>query len=150
MALITQYSDANKVVDSALTVTYAKRRIYGQWSHVSLNTETTYTAAWEYERHATMSIRYVGMTFAAAQACAEAMVAKYTRSVKISEWDYNDDGAFATIDGGSAPMADVAVQLGDGSMYNVVVSVNEQDSRTDLSGALSFSTIFSTENARTY
>lgn len=149
MALLTTASEANRVVDTALSVSYSRRRIYGLWTHVGLNVTTVYTSAWEYTRTATKSYRYVGMTEDAARTAAASLVTLYTRSTKVSEWD-EADGEFDVVSAGDIPMADVVRQHEGGEMWSVVVSVHEQDSRISLSADLSMTTIFSTENARDY
>lgn len=149
MALITTASSANRVVDSALCVTYARRKVYGSWSYTSGTTVITLASAWEYTRTATKNYRYVGMSESAAADLAAVLVDYYTRSTRISEWN-SSTGAFSTTDGGTVPMADVVCQRGDGDMWTVQVSVNEQDARMSTLSTDSFSTIFATENLRTY
>ena len=152
MALLTTYTEANRVINTALTVTYSKRKIYGSWSYTNLNMQTTIGEAWEYSRHAVKSYTYVGMDYTTALACRSAMVALYARTTKVSEFSTSGAtiGTFVTVDAGTQLMADIAVQHDDGGMYSVVVNVNEQDSRTSTSGSLSPASLFSTENVRTY
>ena len=149
MALLNTASDANRVIDTDMHVTYARRAIYGTWTKVTLNVTTTYTKAWEYSRVATKSYRYVGLTEAAAKQIAADYADYYTRATKVSEWD-SEDGEFKHVDGGSVPMATVVPQHEDGSMWSVVIFVDEQDTRISLSPNESFTALFATENARTY
>ena len=149
MSLLTTASASNRVVETTLDVSYSVRRITGAWTKVDLNVTTTYTSAYEYMRTATKTYRYIGMTQEAAEAKAAALRTLYTRATKVSEWD-SEDGDFDEKDGGLIKMADVSAQLTDGDAYDVVVSVHEQDSRIRLSGLLTPSTLFTTENGRTY
>ena len=109
--LLNTYSSANRVVYNDKVVTYSKQRIYGQWSYVTLNMTTTYYWVWEYHRYCTKSYMYVGMDKATADACAQAMVQKYTRSIKISEWQDGGGsaGTFQDVDGGTICMADICI-----------------------------------------
>lgn len=154
MALLTTYTDANKVEDTTLQIVYTRRKIYGSWSSSSLSVTTTHTQAWEYTRRASQSYRYVGMTKSAAEACAAALVALYTRATKVSEWDTTEGsltyGQFKHVAGGDVPMADVTPQHDGGEMWSVVVNLHEEDSRTSLSASESFSSLFSAENNRIY
>lgn len=116
MGLLTTYTDANKVIDSGLSITYSKSKVFGSWTATSTTASTasvTYNEAWEYRRHAQGTFRYVGMDYDTALSCANAMVTKYTRSTIISKWDptgqsmYNAE--FIDVSGGNVPMADVAI-----------------------------------------
>lgn len=149
MALLTTATADNRAIDTALSKTYARRVVYGTWTKVELNVTTTYTKAWEYSRVATKSYRYVGLTEAAAKQIAAYYADYYTRATKVSEWD-SEDGEFKHVDGGSVPMATVVPQHEDGGMWSVVISVDEQDTRLDLSPSRSFATLFATEDARSY
>lgn len=139
----------NRVVDTNLTKTYARRPIYGTWTHVTLNITTTYTKAWEYSRVATKSYRYVGLTKEAAESIAADYVDYYTRATKVSEWD-GEDGVFEYVSGGAVPMATVVPQHEDGGMWSVAISVNEQDTRISLSANEDFATLFAAEELRQY
>lgn len=154
MALVPQHSASNRVIDTALTVTYARRKISGSWTFVALNVTTTYTEAWEYERHAVKSYRYVGMTLAGARACRTAMVQNYTRAAKASKFETDPSssyfGTFVHESAGSQVMASISVQHEDGAMYSVVITVDETDTRTSLSASESFATLFSAEQQRDY
>ena len=76
------------------------------------------------------------------------MISKYTRSYKVSDW--NGSGEFQDIDGGSICMADVVIQKRAGHMYDVVVSVREDDSRNRVASYSSPETLFTMENRRDY
>lgn len=149
MALLNTASDVNRVIDTDLHVTYARRAIYGTWTKVTLNVTTTYTKAWEYSRVAVKTYRYVGLTKSAALAKVQELDSLYTRATKVSEWN-GEDGEFEHVDGGDVLMAELVPQHEDGGMWSVVISVNEQDTRTSLSPNESFTALFATENARTY
>lgn len=74
------------------------------------------------------------------------MITKYTRSVKVSEWG---TGEFSDIDGGTICMADITIQKREGHMYDVVVSVREDDSR-NRRASWTPSSLFTAENNRDY
>ncbi len=152
MALRTSHSSANLVIDSALVVTYSKSLINGNWSYTSANVSGYYDYMLEYHRRARMSFRYVGMTKAAAESCKNAMVAAYTRQFKMSLWDGSSmGGAWYDNSAGEMPMAEIAMSHNEDSSYDVVVNVNEDDTRmrkTDTNP--SYSTLFSAERSRTY
>lgn len=150
MSLLSSASTVNRVVDSDLIISYTRRLVTGSWTvATSLSTSTTYTRAYEYTRSAAYSYRYVGMTLAAAQSKASDLVSLYTRATLLSDWD-ETTGRFDTIDAGTLLMADISVQHTEGDAYDVVVNVREADSRMSLSGALSPSSLFPTENNRSY
>ena len=44
---------------------------------------------WEYHRYCMKTYSYVGMDLATANACAAAMIAKYTRLFYVSVWTDN-------------------------------------------------------------
>lgn len=149
MALLSNYSSANLVITEGKTVSYSQTRIYGSWSYTSGTTVTTYTEAWEFHRYCSMSFEYVGMTYSAAMSCAEALVEKYTRSFKLSEWD-SSQGVFVSTSGGSVPMASVAVAYDGGNAYSVRVSVREDDTRLKRTAPGEVSSLFSEEDSRSY
>ena len=155
MALISSFSAENainRVVDSALVVTYSATRISGSWSYTAANMSGSYAYMMEFHRRARKSYRYVGMTESAALACKTAMLALYTRSFKQSIWnDATAGGAWSVESGGSMPMADVAMSHNDDGSYDVVVNVNEDDSRMLKVGTdYNYVTMFVTERQRDY
>ena len=154
MALVPQHSASNRVIDTALTVTYSKRRVSGSWTAATISTWTTYLYAWEYVRHAVKSYRYVGMSYGVACACRDDMLEKYTRATKTSRFDadpYSQTfGTFVHENAGDVPMASISVQHDDGGMCSVVISVDETDTRMSLSSSQSLATLFSAEQQRDY
>ena len=88
MGLLQTYGSANRVVTNDKVVTYSMRLISGNWTYLTaLNVEVTLHSAYEYHRYCTKTYSYVGMDKATANACAQAMVNKYTRTFYISEWN---------------------------------------------------------------
>ena len=154
MSLLTTATGRNRDVDTALIVTYAVRRIRGAWTVTRLSVSTTYDTAFLYSRAARKSYRYRGLTEGAAARLAQALADYYTRSVKVSEFDTTEGSAtfgdFHDVNGGNVPMADVAAVAEQGGAWAVVVNVNEYDERIRLSGGLTPSTLFTSENARDY
>ena len=140
------------MIDSALVVTYSKSLINGNWSYTSANVSGYYDYMWEIHRRARMSFRYVGMTKDAAEHCKDAMIAAYTRTSKTSIWDYSSmGGAWHDNSAGEMPMAEIAISHNEDGSYDVVVNVNEDDTRmrkTDSS--TNYASLFYAERSRTY
>lgn len=112
MGLLTSYGANNRVVFNDKVVTYSKQRIYGTWTfRPALNIEQTYYWVWEYHRYCSKSYMYVGMDLATAQSCAQAMITKYTRTTKVSDWqaEGQNAGTFQDVDGGTVCMADISI-----------------------------------------
>ena len=82
-----------------------------------------------------------------ANACAAAMIAKYTRLFYVSVW--TAAGTWTVEQGGTIPMAEVTVQQRAGCMYDVLVSVREDDVRLTRD-PVDPATLFTAENARDY
>lgn len=154
MGLLTSATSANRVEDTDLGVTYARRRIYGLWTVVMLNVTTTYYFAWEYVRRAVKSYRYVGLDESTAKSLAATLRNYYTRATKVSEFDTTQGsgtyGQFTHVAAGDVPMADVVAQHENAGMWSVTVSVNEEDVRLSLSPSESFAQLFHDENLRGY
>lgn len=153
MGLLTSYGAANRVIDQDLGITYSRQRVFQDYTYVYGIAELiTIHSVWEYHRRATKSYRYVGMDRDTANACAAAMVTKYTRATKISDWNATGEhaGTFSDIDGGAIPMAEVAVVHVAGCMYEVHVTVNEDDVRLRVEIVANPETLYTTENARDY
>ena len=152
MSLLTSHSATNLVIDQALVVAYATRRVNGSWSQGSTMgiDVASYDHMYELTRSARQSFRYVGMTKSAASTCKSAMVAKYTRTQKVSEWD-GFNGMWTHVSGGSIPMAEVSMSHNDDGSYDVVVNVNELDTRMSLTGSeFAIATLFDGERRREY
>ena len=153
MGLLTSWGAANRVIDQDLVKTYSRQRVYQDYTYVyGVAQLITIHSVWEYHRRATKSYRYVGMDRDTANACAAAMATKYTRATKVSDWNGSGElaGTFSEIDGGTIPMAEVAVVHVAGCMYEVHITVNEDDMRLRVEIVANPETLFSTENARDY
>lgn len=89
MALLTTYTDANKVIDQGLTITYSIAKVFGNWKQTAAYgaSEYVYGSAWELRRIAKGTFRYVGLDYDTAKTCAEAMTTQYTRQTEVSNWD---------------------------------------------------------------
>ena len=130
MSLCTSYSDANVVVEEALTVTYSTVIVQGSWSYTSANVTGYYYTMRECHRYARKSFRYVGLTHAAAKTCRDAMVALFTRDFKTSYWQSDAmGGGWSDDTGGTVLMADVSLTHDEGDAWSVRVRVNEDDVR---------------------
>ena len=153
MGLLTSWGAANRVIDQDLVKTYSRQRVYQDYTYVyGVAQLITIHSVWEYHRRATKSYRYVGMDRDTANECAEAMVTKYTRTTKVSDWNATGEhaGTFSDIDGGAIPMAEVAVVHVAGCMYEVHITVNEDDMRLRVEIVANPETLFATENSRDY
>lgn len=112
MALLTGYSDTNKVIKIENKPAVVKTLVW-------LN---GYGRAWNVETIERQSYEYVGMTKAAADTCASAMVTAWT----VTMTDYYVDGAGAIQTATSNRLvADIAVEPQGGLMYKVTVDVNK-------------------------
>ena len=149
MGLLNTYTSANRVVDTALSVNYARRVVFGNWVETTGTVPTVHSHIWEYTRTATKTFRYVGMDAATAESCAADLRTLFNRSTRVCTWN-GATGSFDRDPGGDVPMADIVCQHEAAGMWTVTVSVNEQDAYQSLLATESFATIFSTENARVY
>lgn len=106
----------------------------------------------EFTRHAQKSYRYVGMEESAARQCQAAMIEMYTRDFSMSIWnDATAGGSWSVEYGGTMPMAEVAMSRNDDGSYDVVINVNEIDTRIrKVTDGGTFSVIFSSERLRGY
>ena len=152
MGLLNSYSPANLVVEEGLVVTYSRRKVSGQWSWVAANLSGTHYYMQEYHRYATKAFKYVGMTYAAAKTCRDAMISYFTRSTKIDAWDDSCvNGQWVSKDGGSMLMTSIALTHDDGCMWSVRVRVNEDDVHYSLEDdVMGYMTVFMSERLRTY
>ena len=153
MGLLTSWGAANRVIDQDLGITYSRQRVYQDYTYVYGVAELiTIHSVWEYHRRATKSYRYVGMDRDTANACAAAMVTKYTRTTKVSDWNATGEhaGTFSDIDGGTIQMAEVVVVHVAGCMYEVLVTVNEDDAKLRTNVVSDVASLFSVENSRDY
>lgn len=150
MALLTTWTAANRVITTEKVVTYSRSKIYGSWKWGDAIVYTL-NEAWEYHRFCSKTYSYVGLTKAAAVSCATAMVAYYTRATKVSYFSDsgNTAGSFLVQDGGTVCMADVSPRMTAGGMWQVDISVREDDARIRRE-SVSPDSLFTTENAREY
>ena len=119
MALLNTYGIGNKEVYE-LPVTYSIK------TRVSIMSISAHTGIFTYsheEKITREAYAYVGMTAAAAAACAEAMVAMYTKNVEIPNVD-RVTGAVTYADVSMCVASVRAVHVG-GRMYNVEIDRNE-------------------------
>lgn len=150
MALLTTWTAANRVITTEKVITYSRSKIYGSWRWGEAIIYT-FNEAWEYHRYCTKTYSYVGLTKEAAMACATAMVEYYTRSTKVSYFASTGPtaGSFLPEDGGTVCMADVSPRMTAGGMWQVDISVREDDARLSRD-SVPPDALFTTENAREY
>lgn len=120
MALLTGYSDTNKELrQSAATRTVRTlASAYGVWY-------------WHVESITTESFSYVGMTKAAADACAAAMVTAYTKTKSIPSIQAGEIVTTSV----SQCVADIRAVRTEGNTWQVNVEVNEVDHSFSLAAA---------------
>lgn len=152
MGLLTTATANNRVIDQALTVTYSKSMINGYWESSTGLTVNFWTTAYEYHRYATIQYRYVGMDYDSAMQAANNIRNQYTRSYWISEWQNSGtySGTFRDLYCGKKIQGTVEVVKTVGHMYEIQVSINEDDTRLSLTGIEYFNVMFANENARSY
>jgi hypothetical protein len=112
MGLLTGYSDTNKVILSESKPAVNKALIW-------LN---GYGRAWNTETVERQSYEYVGMTKAAADTCAGAMVTLWT--VTMTDYYVTPEGALDSATSNRL-VADIKVIPMGGLMYKVTVDVNK-------------------------
>lgn len=137
MALLTSFSAANKIILSGKT----RRITCGAPSAPTVSatkdedgTFSVSTDVW-YEMicHSTASFAYVGMDYATAKACRDAMIAKFTRSKSVWEYKTTVSDGTAKIGwvrastGATVQEAEVNLTPTGGHMYEVSVQVDCED-----------------------
>ena len=132
--LLNYFDERNKVILQGKSVWYQADYVLGSWTGttvVASAASVTYGAMWRYSRFATKHYKYVGMDYATAQQCADAMVQKYTRSTRLYQWSpiAGEMGDWLNLDGGQTLMAIVSIILVDGKMYDVDIIVDEHDEK---------------------
>ena len=152
MALKTSYSDANIIVEEPLKVTYSTQIISGSWGWTSANMSGSYTRMRENHRYTTKRFRYVGMTHAAALTCRDELIEKFTRNFNMSIWNGDvTDGEWVSMNGGAMVMADVSPEENEDGSYDVLVNVNEDDTKYSRVETPFYPNVaFATERLRTY
>ena len=133
MAFKTTYGSGNLLITAGLVINYSSKMTNGSWTGTSVTASSgsvTYGYMWEAHRYARMGFRYFGMTKSAANACRDAMIAKYTRTQHVREWsptagtmgDWVTNPSDANV-----LMAEISVEPNDDGSWDVVVTVNEDD-----------------------
>lgn len=139
MALLTSYTDANRIVLSGKTrritcgapsapVVSATKSEDGT---ISVKTDVWY----EMICHSTASFAYVGMDLATAKRCRDAMIAKFTRKKHVWEFKTTVDadkgtakiGWVQSSTGATVQEAEVNLTQAGGHMYEVTVQVDCED-----------------------
>lgn len=168
MALLTTWGNWNKVVQTALAVRYTVTQDsvrVSEWVKADPdNPESTLQLYKTYDktyyrcrRRATKRYSYVGMTEAAAQACASAKAAQYTRDCSVVSITESEDvdlmGNHPTVIGTKTSKtctSDVAAEHDEGGMWHVAISVSEDDEKPSLTNPADVAALFAAENARNY
>lgn len=145
MGYYVSFDNNNKVTTQALCVKYISD--YSETITQSTD-ETTGEITqevkpyWICTRYATKQYVYVGMDFVTAKECAKQKRAMYTR-----EYYQADGDEVHTI---IACYTEVVPQYVSGKMWEVVITVNETDSRISYTLPTDMESLFSLENQRTY
>lgn len=137
MALLTTYTNANRIIlsgktrritcgaPSAPTVSATK----DEDGTISVSTDVWY----EMICHSTAGFAYVGMDYATAKACRDAMIAKFTRTKSVWEYKTTVGDGTARIGwvrsgtGATVQEAEVNLTPTGGHMYEVSVQVDCED-----------------------
>lgn len=139
MGLLTTYTDANKIVQSGKT----RRITCGTPSAPTVSATrdgdgaiTVSTDVW-YEMicHSTASFSYVGMDYATASRCRDAMISKFTRTKHVWEYKTTVDKDAGTVKigwvksstGATVQEAEIDLAPTGGHMYQVSVNVDCED-----------------------
>lgn len=127
MALITDYSDANKIEKYGRVVTYEAEPVV--YSNRVLDPKIIY---WKAKRTSRTRFEYVGMTRTAAEECRAAMVEKYTRSymaweAKTKEYDEDYPDVFINELHVVKCGAGIEPRLISGDNWGVDCNIDEQD-----------------------
>lgn len=135
--LLNYYDERNKVIKQGLLVTYQQEYVTGTWTSMTGLQLNIYDHMYQTTRRANMQYSYVGMDLGTAESCARAMVALYTRSTKISEWNHDElhNDNWTEVNAGVMPMASVSIKNMGGNMYEVEVNVQEVDVRMSKTSA---------------
>lgn len=149
MGLINTASWSNRIITTGLTISYSINPVEGEWNYQSTFAELQYLyEAWQYHRYATMQYKYVGMSESAAKAKASSVRGSLTRIYYISRWQ--NDGQFHTQVGGTKLQGTVEVVKNIGHLYDVVVTINEHDTRMRVEADQNPESVFALENTRQY
>lgn len=152
MSLLTSHSLKNKHTKVGLSVRYRDEVVDGGRL---------------YTRYATKAYSYVGMTYAAAKACAAEKYKQYRRIHRKQEIEARtttstvtgDDGNTSTVASTYHAVNDkfvidclctISVTHGAGDSWDVEISVNETDTRASLEAVSDLDALFATENAWEY
>ena len=120
MALFETWSDANKQTDTALSSLYTCDRD----AFVPNGGSGTYW--WKITRRRTKSYRYVGMTEAAAKACAAAKMQQYCRRFVSWLWAHGTWTVLSDIDNTYCEqVAEITAEHTEGKMWSVSINVDE-------------------------
>lgn len=139
MSLLTSHSIKNKHTKVGLSVRYRDEIVDGGRL---------------YTRYATKSYSYVGMTYAAAKACAAKKYEQYRRIHRKQEIKETTTGTATTYAVDDKYVIDclctISMTHGAGDSWDVEISVNETETRASLEAVSDLEALFKTENAWEY
>ena len=130
------YDNSNKVTDLSLSINY-RQTFNGQY--------------WEITRLAKKSYKYVGVDMETAYACASAKRAQYTRafsrlnSSTVTGWQ-----PLPSVVAAIECPSDIAAQHGEGDVWSVSISVNEEDVVPSANAVNNPASLFPAANGRNY
>lgn len=144
----------------ALTVTYSKKLVNRSYSYTSsfgnagsIGTITkTINFVYEYHRYATRSYKYVGMSEEMAKNKLKSLIDTYNRQYWASWWNSSgaNVGKFTDFVLGKKLQANIYAQRTKGCLYEVIVNINEDDTKFDVDGKTAPENLFKEENKRSY
>lgn len=142
MGLITTYDDSNKVTDRGLAIRYSSEIVQ----------ETGRPTYYKLTRYCTKSYAYVGMDYQTAKDCASAKRAQYTRDyARLSSGiSLSGESQLPTVTYIKECPVDIAPERNYGSMWSVVIQVNETDIKFAETNPVSIESFFAQENGRNY
>lgn len=124
---LTSYGKDNLVMDAVpLTKILEMDIVDGTWVKKNLlgNIEQTWTQMKQYTLSYFMKYRYVGMTLDTARACKNAVKGAWTKTSVYWQWN-ETDGIWEKKNGPSYNIANISIEKSSGTMYDVVVEVNQ-------------------------
>lgn len=121
---ITTWPDADSAVIKSYRVVDRAKSVRYTVDGSTLKVGAEELVHWEVRRTCTKDYRYIGLTEAAAKACAAAKVEKYTRTSYV--WARKTDTGYESA-GVQACQADIAAVHDEGDAWHVDVQVSEED-----------------------
>ena len=140
------YDDSNKITDVGLSVTYRQQRMSGTLTVSGVQIPVSWV---EITRFAKKSYMFVGMDKETAYACAQAKRSQYTRDFSHIDSSNLTSTTPSTYYVRECP-SDIAPQHGEGGVWSVQITVNEQDVVATSNFQNDPASLFTEANGRNY